>query len=55
MKKLKEFIWTQECLKTWETIKHKYVEAQILIVPNWEKEFIVHMDASNLVVGAMLA
>jgi len=30
-------------------------EVPILIAPNWEKEFHVHMDASNLVVGAMLA
>jgi hypothetical protein len=36
--------------KSMETIKHKYVEAPILIIPNWEKEFHVHMDTSNLVI-----
>ncbi len=55
MQKLKEFIWTQECQEAWETIKHKYMEAPILIVPNLEKKFHVHMDAFNLAIGAMLA
>jgi hypothetical protein len=31
------------------------VEAPILIAPNWETEFHIHVDASNLAVGAMLA
>jgi hypothetical protein len=53
MWKLEEFIWTQKCQKVWETIKCKYVEALILITPNWEKEFHVHMDTSNSEVGAM--
>lgn len=52
---LEKFIWTQECQEAWETIKHKYVEAPIINAPNWEKELHVHMDASKLVIGAMLA
>ncbi len=36
-------------------IKHKYIEALILIAPNWQVEFHVHKDASLLVVGAMLS
>jgi hypothetical protein len=55
MQKLEEFIWTQECQKTWEMIKHKYMEVPILIAPNWEKEFHVHTDVSNLAIRAMLA
>jgi hypothetical protein len=31
------------------------VDAQILIAPRWDLEFHVHVDASNLVVDAMLA
>jgi hypothetical protein len=52
MRKSKEFIWTQKCQDAWETIKQKFV---ILITPNWEREFHVHTNASNIVVGAMLA
>ncbi len=31
------------------------MEAPILISPNWEKEFHVHTNASNMAIGAMLA
>jgi hypothetical protein len=31
------------------------MEALILIPPNWQLEFHVHIDSSLLVVGAMLA
>jgi hypothetical protein len=31
-------------------IKKKYVGAPILIAPQWDKAFQVHVDASNLVV-----
>ncbi len=55
MKKAKPFIWTTKCQETWDQIKKKYTEALILIPPNWQMEFHVHMDASLLVVGAMLA
>jgi hypothetical protein len=45
----------KECQKTWKLIKHKYVEAQILVSPKWDMEFHVHMNASLLIVGALLA
>ncbi len=35
-------------------IKRKYIEASILISPNWQMEFHVHIDASLLTVGVML-
>jgi hypothetical protein len=55
MRKSKEFIWIQKCQDAWETTKQKYVEAIILITTNGERNLYVHMDASNLVVGSMLA
>jgi hypothetical protein len=57
-KNTKTFIWTKECQKAWELIKHKYIETSILISPNWQMEFHVHTYASLLVVravGAMLS
>jgi hypothetical protein len=50
-KKIKAFISTKECEKAWEQIKQKYIEASILISPNWQEEFHVHTNASLLVVG----
>ncbi len=55
MKKTKPFIWTTKCQKTWDQIKQKYTEATILITPNWQLEFHVHIDASLLAIGALLA
>ncbi len=50
-KKTKTFLWTEECQKAWELIKQMYLEASILISPNWH----VHVNASLLIVGAMLS
>jgi hypothetical protein len=45
LKKSKVFEWVIECQITWEEIKW-YVQAPILIGPNWEFEFHVHTHAS---------
>jgi hypothetical protein len=55
IKKIKTFLWTNECQKAWELIKQMYIEAPIMISPNWQVEFHVHIDASLLVVGVMLS
>jgi hypothetical protein len=52
MRKMKPFIWTTKCQEAWDYIKKKYMEALILIPPNWQMEFYVHTDASLLAVGA---
>jgi hypothetical protein len=54
-KKAELFKWTAKCQTTWEDIKNRYIQAPILINPNWELEFHVHIDAFQLVVGAILA
>jgi hypothetical protein len=51
----KAFIWTHKCQDAWETIKHKYMKAPMSIALHWDKEFHVHIDVSNLAIGAMLA
>jgi hypothetical protein len=55
MRKMEPFIWTIKCQKTWDQIKKKYMEALILIPPNWQMKFLVHTYASLLAIGAMLA
>jgi hypothetical protein len=54
-KKTKAFLWIEEYQKTWELIKHKYIKASILISPNWQVEFHVHINASLLAVGAVVS
>ncbi len=34
-RKIKKILWIEECQKAWELIKQKYIEAPILISPNW--------------------
>ncbi len=51
-RKTNHFLWMEECQKTWELIKQKYIEVLILIPPKWDVEFHVHTYASLLVVGA---
>jgi hypothetical protein len=55
LKKEVEFYWSQECNKSFEILKIKLVEAPILRFPDWSKKFHVHVDASNVVVGSVLA
>jgi hypothetical protein len=54
-RKAKVFEWIVECETTWEDIKNWYIQAPTLINPNWELEFHAHIDASQLVVRAILA
>jgi hypothetical protein len=44
--KTKVFKWNVECQTAWKDIKNRYIQAPILINPNWELEFHVHIDAS---------
>lgn len=55
MRQSKDFIWTRDCQVAFEDIKSRYINAPLLIVAHWYKEFHVHTLASNLAVAAMLA
>jgi len=55
LKKFEIFEWTIECQNAWEEINNWYVQAPMLISPNWELEFHVHIDASQLAIRAILA
>ena len=50
-----EFTWSKECNDSFEMLKRKLVEAPILKFPNWSIRFHVHIDASAIAVGAILA
>jgi hypothetical protein len=53
--KVEVFKWTSKCQTTWEDIMNRYIQAPIFINLNWELEFRVHTNVSQLVVGVMLA
>jgi hypothetical protein len=55
LKKDSKFQWTKECLQSFDTLKQKMVTAPILVFPDWSKEFNVHVNASSIALGEVLA
>ena len=47
--------WIEECQHSFELLKRKLVKAPILKFPHWSRKFHVHIDASALAIGAILA
>jgi hypothetical protein len=54
VKKYEGFHWNSICDKSFDTLKEKLSISPILTFPNWSMEFHVHIDASNIVLGAIL-
>nr|GFB08785.1 reverse transcriptase domain-containing protein [Tanacetum cinerariifolium] len=48
------FIFSEDCIKAFQTLKRKLTEAPILIAPNWDLPFELMCDASNFAIGTVL-
>nr|GFB08244.1 reverse transcriptase domain-containing protein [Tanacetum cinerariifolium] len=48
------FIFSNECIQAFKTLKDKLTKGPILIAPNWDQPFELMCDASNFAVGAVL-
>ena len=48
------FFWDEECQHSLDVLMEKMVIAPILIFLDWKKELHVHVDASCIVLGAVL-
>nr|GEV26524.1 hypothetical protein [Tanacetum cinerariifolium] len=48
------FIFSQECLVAFQTLKRKLTEAPILIAPDWDMPFELMYDANDYAIGAVL-
>ncbi|GKD77859.1 reverse transcriptase domain-containing protein [Tanacetum coccineum] len=48
------FIFSEECIQAFQTLKKKLTEAPILIAPNWDQPFELMCDASDYAIGAVL-
>lgn len=55
LRKNKEFIWSDACDTSFQTIKNSLVSAPILSCPDFSKPFIVQTDASAYGIGAVLS
>ncbi|GKE66246.1 reverse transcriptase domain-containing protein, partial [Tanacetum coccineum] len=48
------FVFSQDCINAFETLKKKLTEAPILVVPDWNLPFYLMCDASDFVISAVL-
>nr|GEX05692.1 reverse transcriptase domain-containing protein [Tanacetum cinerariifolium] len=48
------FIFSEDCIKAFQTLNKKLTEAPILIAPKWDLPFELRCDASNFAIGAVL-
>nr|GEZ00871.1 DNA-directed DNA polymerase [Tanacetum cinerariifolium] len=48
------FIFSEDCIKAFQTLKKKHTEAPILIALNWDLPFELMCDASDFAIGAVL-
>nr|GEY22264.1 hypothetical protein [Tanacetum cinerariifolium] len=49
------FIFSEDCIKAFQTLKKKLTEAPILIAPNWDLPFELICDASNFAIAVVYA
>ena len=49
-----EFEWTSECQDAVDALKRKFVEAPVLVYPNFDIGFVLETDASYQGLGAVL-
>jgi hypothetical protein len=55
LKKAEVFQWTPKYDKVFEILKDKFRTTPIMIFQNWENEFQVHVDASGISLGDIVA
>nr|GFB19948.1 reverse transcriptase domain-containing protein [Tanacetum cinerariifolium] len=54
LEKNSPFIFSNECIQAFRTLKDKLTEASILIAPNWDQPFELMCDANDYAIGAVL-
>jgi len=54
LKKDSNWQWNEECQSRLDTLKKNMVTTPIIVFPDWEKTFHVHVDASSISLGAIL-
>ncbi|GJV12846.1 reverse transcriptase domain-containing protein [Tanacetum coccineum] len=48
------FIFSEECIQAFQTLKKKLTEAPVLIAPDWDQPFELMCDASDYAISAVL-
>nr|GEZ28585.1 reverse transcriptase domain-containing protein [Tanacetum cinerariifolium] len=47
------FVFSEDCIQAFQTLKKKLTEAPILIAPNWDLAFELMCDASDFAIGSL--
>ena len=55
LKKGQKFIWSEECEKAFSNLKNELMAHTLLSYPDFQKEFILQCDASNVGIGYVLS
>ena len=55
VEKGKEFQWSDECQKAFDTLRHRLTTPPIIAFPDFTKEFILDTDASDSGLGTVLS
>ena len=53
-KKDKKFEWTNDCQESFDTLKKRFTEEPVLLMPDQSKPFQIESDASKVATGAVL-
>ncbi|GKC33520.1 reverse transcriptase domain-containing protein [Tanacetum coccineum] len=54
LEKNTQFIFLEDCIQAFQTLKKKLTKAPILIAPNWDQPFELMCDASDYAIGVVL-
>nr|GEU93449.1 reverse transcriptase domain-containing protein [Tanacetum cinerariifolium] len=54
LEKNAQFVFFDDCVQAFQTLKENLTEAPILIAPNWDQPFELMCDASDFSIGAVL-
>jgi RNase H-like domain found in reverse transcriptase len=54
MKKDKKFEWTTECQGAFDTMKKRFTEVPVLLMPDQSKPFQIESDTSKVATGMVL-
>lgn len=55
LKRTEAFTWSEDCQAALNKLKEKLVSTPILVYPYWNKIFHVHINASGIALGVVLA
>ena len=53
-KKDRKFEWTNKCQESFDTLKRRFTEEPVLLMPDHSKPFQIESDASKVATGAIL-